>query len=47
LKKKECNFEKKKRKKNEKKKEEKVGKKKRNALWITVVIHNTLCVGEQ
>jgi nitrate reductase NapE component len=38
-------------KKNEKKrKKEKVSKKKkekRKALWITVVIHSVLCVGEQ
>jgi len=30
-----------------KKKGESWKKKKRNALWITVVIHNALCVGEQ
>jgi hypothetical protein len=29
------------------KKNEKVKKKKRNALWITIVIHNALGVGEQ
>jgi len=41
---------KKKKKKTKKIKREKVGKKckrrRRNALWITVVIHSTLCVGE-
>jgi hypothetical protein len=48
--KKKCNFEKtieKKRKKNKKKKEKLAKKEKRKALWIAVVIHSVLCVGEQ
>jgi hypothetical protein len=34
-----------KREKLEKKCKKKKEKKRRNALWITVVIHNTLCLG--
>jgi hypothetical protein len=34
-----------KREKLEKKCKKKKKKKRRNALWITVVIHNTLCLG--
>ena len=41
---KKSNFEKKKR-KNEKDTKKKT--KRRKALWITVVIHSALCVGEQ
>jgi hypothetical protein len=45
-KKKETNFEKKERKKKEGKLEKKI-KKKEKILWITVVIHSKLGVGEQ
>jgi hypothetical protein len=33
--------------KKEKKKKKKLAKKKEKTLWITVVIHSVLCVGEQ
>jgi hypothetical protein len=49
LEKKKSNFGKRKKKKGEswKKKVKKKDEKKRNALWITIVIHSALGVGEQ